>query len=80
MIPAQDMQHRTLLQRIARQAMLDNAMSENAVDLMLEMYDAVETGKLQTIEPRSTKTTTPTTLTEFARDVMLPLIAEPVNR
>jgi uncharacterized protein YbjT (DUF2867 family) len=64
----------------ARQAMLHNAMSENAADLMLEMYDAVETGRLQTIEPRSTKTTTPTTLTEFARDVMLPLIAEPANR
>ena len=64
----------------ARQAMLDNAMSENAAELMLEMYDAVESGRLQTIEPRSTKTTTSTTLTEFARDVMLPLIAEPVNR
>jgi uncharacterized protein YbjT (DUF2867 family) len=64
----------------ARRAMLENAMSENAADLMLEMYDAVESGKLQTIEPRSTRTTTPTTLTEFARDVMLPLIAEPVNR
>jgi uncharacterized protein YbjT (DUF2867 family) len=63
-----------------RRVMLNNAVSENAVDLMLEMYDAVDTGKLQTIEPRSTKTTTPTTLTEFARDVMLPLIAEPVNR
>jgi len=56
----------------ARRAMLENALSENAADLMLEMYDAVENGKLQTIEPRSTKTTTPTTLTEFARDVMLP--------
>ncbi len=64
----------------AHQAMLDNGMSENAAQLMLEMYDAVENGRLQTIEPRSTKTTTPTTLTEFARDVMLPLIAEPVNR
>jgi uncharacterized protein YbjT (DUF2867 family) len=67
-------------QEQARQAMLHNALSENAADLILEMYDAVETGRLQTIEPRSTKTTTPTTLTEFARDVMLPLIAEPVNR
>ncbi len=64
----------------ARRTMLDNAMSENATNLMLEMYDAVETGRLQTIEPRSTKTTTPTTLTEFARDVVLPLIAEPANR
>jgi len=64
----------------ARQAMLNNAMSENAAGLMLEMYDAVESGRLQTIQPRSTKTTTPTTLTEFARDVILPMIGEPVNR
>ena len=63
----------------ARQTMLDNTLSENAADLMLEMYEAVETGRLQTIEPRSTKTTTPTTLTEFARDVIVPMIGEPVN-
>ena len=63
----------------ARQAMLENAMSENAADLMLEMYDAVETGRLRPIEPRSPQTTTPTTLAEFARDVMLPLVAEPVS-
>ena len=30
-----------------RQTMLDNAVSENVADLMLEMYDAVETGKLR---------------------------------
>jgi hypothetical protein len=30
----------------ARQAMLANGLSENAADLMLEMYDAVETGRL----------------------------------
>ena len=39
----------------ARQTMLDNAVSENAADLMLEMYKAVDTGRLQNIEPRSTK-------------------------
>ncbi len=35
--------------------MLDNAVSENAADLMLEMYEAVDTGRLQNIEPRSTQ-------------------------
>ena len=62
-----------------RQGMLDNALSENAADLMLEMYDAVETGRLQSIQPRSAETTTPTTLTEFVREVMLPMIGEPVE-
>jgi len=62
----------------ARRAMIDSAVSENAADLMLEMYEAVETGRLRAMEPRSARTTTPTTLSEFARDVMLPLVAEPV--
>jgi len=64
----------------ARQAMLESAMSENSVEMMLEMYDAVEAGKLRPTEPRSPRTTTPTTLSEFARDVMLPLVAEPAGR
>ena len=62
-----------------RRAMLENAMSENAVDLMLEMYEAVEAGRLRSIEPRSARTTTPTTLGEFARETILPLMAEPVT-
>ena len=62
-----------------RRAMLENAMSENAVDLLLEMYEAVEAGRLRSIEPRSARTTTPTTLAEFARETILPLMAEPVT-
>jgi len=63
----------------ARQFMLDNAISENAADLMLEMYDAVETGKLRPIQQRSAETTTVTTLDEFASEVLLPLAAAPVR-
>ena len=63
-----------------RQVMLDNAVSENAADLMLEMYDAVETGRLRPIQPRSAETTTPTTLVEFVHEVVLPMIAEPARR
>ena len=47
---------------------------------MLEMYDAVETGKLRPIQPRSAETTTRTTLAEFVHDVILPMIAAPVAR
>jgi hypothetical protein len=46
--------------------------------LMLEMYDAVESGTLQALEPRSPQTTTPTTLAEFTREVIFPLIAQPI--
>ena len=54
-------------------------MSENAADLMLEMYDAVESGRLRPIEPRSSRTTTPTALADFARDVLLPRMSQPVS-
>ena len=59
--------------------MLDSALSENAADLMLEMYDAIETGRLQSIQSRSAETTTPTTLAEFVHEVMLPMLAQPVS-
>jgi uncharacterized protein YbjT (DUF2867 family) len=64
----------------ARRAILAGGVSENAADLMLEMYDAVEAGRLRTLQPRSTETTTPTTLAEFAREVLMPMFAQPVSR
>ncbi len=63
----------------ARQMMLDSALSENAADLMLEMYDAADTGRLRTVQPRSAATTTPTTLAEFVREVIVPMLAAPVT-
>lgn len=62
----------------ARIGMLANGMSENAADLMLELYDAVETGRIRARELRSADTTTPTTLSEFAHERILPLISETV--
>ncbi len=64
----------------ARHALLNIGMSENLADLLLEMYEAVEMGRMQPLQPRSPETTTPTTLAEFAHEVMLPLIAQPVGR
>jgi uncharacterized protein YbjT (DUF2867 family) len=64
----------------ARQAILDHAVSENTTDAMLELYDAAESGKLRTIQRRSPRTTTSTKLADFARNVMLPLLAEQVAR
>jgi uncharacterized protein YbjT (DUF2867 family) len=64
----------------ARDSMIQNAMSENAADLMLELYDAIETGKLRpTQQQRSEETTTPTTLEEFTREAILPKISQPVS-
>jgi uncharacterized protein YbjT (DUF2867 family) len=64
----------------ARHVLLNTGMSENLADSLLQMYDAVETGRLQPLQPRSLESTTPTTLAEFVHEVMLPLIAQPVTR
>ena len=63
-----------------RQNVLESGMSENAADSMLEMYAAVESGKLKTLQPRSAETTTPTTLKEFAHDTLLAQLAVPAAR
>jgi uncharacterized protein YbjT (DUF2867 family) len=62
-----------------RDIMLKSAMSENVADSLLEMYDAVESGRIRTVQPRSRETTTSTTLAEFAREVILPLITAPAR-
>jgi uncharacterized protein YbjT (DUF2867 family) len=64
----------------ARQAILDHGMSEDFARLLLELYEAIDKGTLMTTQERSVKTTTQTTLAEFARESLLPLMAEPVTR
>ena len=56
----------------------EHAISENVANLMLEMYQAVDSGKLRPIQPRTDETTTPTTLLEFAHEVLLPMMATAV--
>lgn len=63
----------------AFQVIMASGVSENATNLMLEMYEAVETGRLQPIQARTAETTTSTTLREFVREIMVPLIMEPVS-
>ena len=63
----------------ARQNLLAGGLSENVADMLLEMYDAIESGKVRSLQPRWAETTTPTTLAEFARETMLPLIAVPAT-
>lgn len=63
----------------ARRGIIESGVSENAADAMLEMYDAVERKKVLPTQPRSTKTTTATLFSDFALEVLLPLITEPVT-
>lgn len=43
---------------------------------MLELYEGINRGTVQSAEPRSAETTTPTTLLAWAREVLLPTPGE----
>lgn len=58
----------------ARESMVGMGIHPEVVKTYLEMYDAFETGRLKVAEPRTPETTTPTTLTAFARGVMKPML------
>jgi hypothetical protein len=47
-------------------------MSSNMADLLLEMADALNSGHMKMIEPRSRANTTPTTLETFVAEVFVP--------
>ena len=53
-------------------AMVAMGMSSNVVDLLLEMSDALNSGYMVALEPRSAENTTPTTLDWFAANVFAP--------
>ncbi len=66
--------------QIAEDRMRDNILRSGRggasfVDQLLLMYRAIESGAMRSPDPRSPANTTPTTLEEFARDVMAPLFA-----
>jgi len=47
-------------------------MSPNMADLLLEMSDALNTGHMRALEPRSVQNTTPTTIETFVAEVFVP--------
>ena len=62
----------------ARQAMHASGLNEHLTEAFLEILQAIESGLLRPAEARTADTTTPTTIEEFARDVLRPLVSEPV--
>ncbi len=62
----------------ARQALRAGGLSEYVAEMVLELYRAIESGRLRPAEPRTAETTTPTTLEQFSRAVLKPLVSEPV--
>jgi len=53
-------------------AMIQMGMSESMVDLILEMCEALNSGHMKPLEPRSPQNTTPTTIESFVADVFVP--------
>jgi uncharacterized protein YbjT (DUF2867 family) len=59
----------------ARMGLSMLGLGQSVIDAMVEMYHAMETGHLVASEPRTVETTTPTTMVEWATDVMAPMFA-----
>ena len=67
-----DLQYRQVPKARVRAAMIQRGMSDKVVDLMLEMTDALNSGYMRALEPRTARNTTPTTLEDFAARVFAP--------
>jgi len=53
-------------------ALTKMGMSSNMADLLLEMTDALNSGHMKALEPRSPMNTTPTTLETFVAEIFVP--------
>lgn len=53
-------------------ALMQMGMSSNMADLLLEMADALNSGHMKMLEPRSPANTTPTALETFTAEIFLP--------
>ena len=63
-----------------RQALVSHGLSDNFADAMLEMYDAVDSGKLRSVRRVRRRRRRRPRWRTFARETMLPLLAEPAVR
>jgi uncharacterized protein YbjT (DUF2867 family) len=61
-------------------ALTQMGMSPNMVDLLLEMSDALNSGHMRALEPRSAQNTTPTTIETFVAEVFVPAYRAKVAR
>ena len=58
---------------IIKPALLQSGMSPNMADLLLEMSEALNSGYMAPLEPRSAENTTPTTFETFVAEEFVPL-------
>ena len=67
--------HVTVTPDQAREAFLGMGASPDMADKYVEMYQSFDNGTFKVAEPRNAETTTPTTLADFGRAVMKPLLS-----
>lgn len=61
--------------KATRELLMGFGMSGKVADMMLELYRGIDEGRLGPEQPRTEASTTPTTLTAFARTVLKPMLA-----
>ena len=67
-----DLVYRHLPAALLKPALTQIGMSSNMADLLLEMADALNSGYMKMLEPRSPETATPTTLETFVAEIFVP--------
>jgi uncharacterized protein YbjT (DUF2867 family) len=67
-----DLAYKLLPAAQLKPALMQMGMSSNMADLLLEMADALNSGHMKMLEPRSPANTTPTTLETFIDEMFLP--------
>jgi uncharacterized protein YbjT (DUF2867 family) len=67
-----DLSYRQLPAAQLKPALTQMGMSPNMADLLLEMSEALNSGHMRPLEPRSAQNTTPTTVETFVAEVFVP--------
>ncbi len=57
---------------VVRKALMDMGMSQNVAGLILEMYEALNSGHMAALDKRSRENTTPTSFETFVKEVFAP--------
>ena len=57
---------------VLRKALTDTGMSQNVANLVLEMYEALNSGHMAALDNRSRENTTPTSFETFVKEVFAP--------
>jgi uncharacterized protein YbjT (DUF2867 family) len=67
-----DLAYKRMPAAVLKAALMQMGLSSNMVDLWLEMADALNSGYMRMLEPRSAENTTATTLETFVAEVFVP--------